>query len=670
MSTNNRITEEDTRIEAYDILISAGFKRKDMKFEKQGKTGPSDIRIYYPYRAIVEVKPRGTPLDHTVVEQGIRYASDWGKADIVYITNGGEVLGYNPVTKKPYMVNGTQVRSYLTEIVEDGYIEPLPIKHTKGDLICLFKWAENYLRDKEGLNVHDRCIAFAYLLFVKLVSSAKHVNLPAYAKFENIANKEDAQEIYDTITNRVWPHLEKVYGGVFGNSGLIIKNPEVVKTIIKRLAKFDFDQIDIDIKGECFEYFLRNEMVGGDLGQYFTPRPVVSYIASLANIKVNDIIYDPACGTGGFLIVGFKEQLKQINNNDEESIKRIKKNLHGGEFNGPTCRIAKMNMILAGDGHGNIKKQDTLLQNPRPADKILANVPFGTATTAFETGKYPIKSKKGESLFVQHILMSLNPDGTAVIIVPNGLLFRREDLLLRKWVTDHYKLEEIIALPKGIFTNTGIGASILVITTGKTEIIKHRNYITKESYSNVHISQHENTWLLPPKDVKRNAQLEYKPIGNLFNITKGNKKARGNEKGEYPLFTSSMNVKSININTHNLTAILIGGGGKANINFVDGKFAASRDVFILEKKEDGFITKYVYYYLLTNLHILEALFRGSGLNHLTKENLINIQIPMESLEKQKNMVADAEKYEKISKNLAKHIENIDAKRIDIFKNLG
>ena len=113
--------------------------------------------------------------------------------------------------------------------------------------------------------------------------------------------------------------------------------------------------VDSDVKGDAFEYFLKaSTATKNDLGEYFTPRHIVKTMVRLVNPKIGEKIYDPFCGTGGFLIESFRYIERNIDSRNPELRRILREDtIYGNEITN-TARITKMNMILAGDGHSNI----------------------------------------------------------------------------------------------------------------------------------------------------------------------------------------------------------------------------------------------------------------------------------------------------------------------------
>ena len=118
----------------------------------------------------------------------------------------------------------------------------------------------------------------------------------------HIEDSEVQTYLEDTIKKK----LREVYGDVF-ESSLNIKDENILIQLIELIESIPFKEVDSDVKGNAFEFFLRNVTNGNkDLGEYYTPRHIVKIIIKLINPIYGEKIYDPCCGTGGFLLECFK----------------------------------------------------------------------------------------------------------------------------------------------------------------------------------------------------------------------------------------------------------------------------------------------------------------------------------------------------------------------------
>lgn len=217
-----------------------------------------------------------------------------------------------------------------------------------------------------------------------------------------------------------------------------------------------------------------------DLGEYFTPRHIVKTMVRLVNPQIGEKIYDPFCGTGGFLIESFRYIYNNMARTDANLALLRENTVYGNEITN-TARITKMNMILAGDGHSNIEMKDSLA-NPvdgtetymdesgkihhRGFDIVLANMPYSQKTKYGNL--YDLPSKNGDSICVQHCMKAINsaaPNGRMALVVPEGFLFRKDLTKTREYLLDHCQLQSIISLPQGVFLPyTGVKTDIIYAT--------------------------------------------------------------------------------------------------------------------------------------------------------------------------------------------------------------
>ena len=166
--------------------------------------------------------------------------------------------------------------------------------------------------------------------------------------------------------------------------------------------------------------------------------------------KFGEKTYDCACGTAGFLISTFNYVKKRCAKTKDNYAKLKAETVYGNELTN-TAKIAKMNMILAGDGHTNIKQLDSLA-NPIDSiyDVALCNPPYGQATDF--GGYYPVPSNDGDAIFIQHIYKSLKEGGRAAVVIPEGVLFKGDHMLkVRRFLLKNCNITGIISLPQGVF---------------------------------------------------------------------------------------------------------------------------------------------------------------------------------------------------------------------------
>jgi len=244
-----------------------------------------------------------------------------------------------------------------------------------------------------------------------------------------------------------------------------------------RLRDEDFEFPDL--LGAAYEYLIKffADSAGKKAGEFYTPSGVVTLLVKILDPKPGMSIYDPTVGSGGMLIQA-KEHIKEIYNSDDYS-------LNGQDAIATTWAMCKMNMILHGVQNADIKNEDTL-EKPlhtkngqlQQFDRVIANPPFSQnykkADMTFKerfSHFMPENGKKGDYMFVQHMIASLKSDGKMGVVMPHGVLFRGsvEREFRRYLIEEKGILEAVIGLPSGLFYGTGIPASLLIINKAKKD---------------------------------------------------------------------------------------------------------------------------------------------------------------------------------------------------------
>ena len=361
------------------------------------------------------------------------------------------------------------------------------VQYDRKELIRIFDEANNMLRG-EGLRAGiERFGEFANILFLKLISESEQIKREAGipTKFDIACSWNSIKQIpistrIEYINKTVYDKLNALYDtDIF--TPLQIRDASILKEIMDKLDPLMLTDVDSDVKGDAFEYFLKaSTSTKNDLGEYFTPRHIIKTMVRLVNPQIGEKIYDPFCGTGGFLI----ESFRYIHNNmarTEANMKTLREStVYGNEITN-TARITKMNMILAGDGHSNIQMLDSLA-NPidgtetytdgngtlhhKGFDIVLANMPYSQKTK--HGNLYDLPSTNGDSICVQHCMKAINSaaeNGRMALVVPEGFLFRKDLAKTREYLLDHCQLQSIISLPQGVFLPyTGVKTDIIYAT--------------------------------------------------------------------------------------------------------------------------------------------------------------------------------------------------------------
>ena len=214
---------------------------------------------------------------------------------------------------------------------------------------------------------------------------------------------------------------------------------------------------------------------GRNGGEYYTPRPLIKSIIKVINPKIDEIIYDGAVGSAGFLAESY-EHIKQSKSLTTTELKKLQsKTFYGVEKKTLAYIIGIMNMILHGIESPNIIHKNTLedniqeIQNKDRVDVILANPPFGGKEKEQIQENFPIKTSETAYLFLQHFIKKLKAGGRCGVVIKNTFLSNVDNasIALRKQLLEECNLLAVLDLPSGTFLGTGVKTVVLFFEKGK-----------------------------------------------------------------------------------------------------------------------------------------------------------------------------------------------------------
>lgn len=517
MNSNTMPLEAETRVLIDRSLENLGwkFKGKDKNvFFEQPRTESEKKRLdgkrpdYVLYSKdsdkpliVIEAKKKGSRID-AALEQGIGYARVL-EAPLVFATDGVFCKAFHTVANRAPILNGEEVDEFIREALALRYLSSYEVntvspkvQYDRRELIRIFDEANNMLRG-EGLRAGiERFGEFANILFLKLISESEQIKRESgiNTNFDNACSWDSIKNIpistrIEYINKTVYEKLNDLYEtDIF--TPLQIRDTSILKEIMDKLDPLTLTDVDSDVKGDAFEYFLKaSTSTKNDLGEYFTPRHIVKTMVRLVNPQIGETIYDPFCGTGGFLIESFRHIYNNMARTDANLKMLREKTVYGNEITN-TARITKMNMILAGDGHSNIKMKDSLAnpidgkstyidekgeEHHNGYDIVLANMPYSQKTKYGNL--YDLPSNNGDSICIQHCIKavdSASENGRIALVVPEGFLFRKDLTKTREYLLENCQLQSVISLPQGVF---------LPYTGVKTDIIYATKVNRKISYS-------------------------------------------------------------------------------------------------------------------------------------------------------------------------------------------
>ena len=555
-----------------------------------------------------------------------------------------------------------------------------------------------------GMDSINHCIVFVIARMLD-ENKCKKFGIDDKNSYYNIMHDEDgdlidAQELYGRIytKNDTTCLIGQIANKLkFSNIKFKLESPQHVEQIMKELEKLDMTKLETkyDIIGTIYEYHLKSGTSNSmrDLGQYYTNRLIIEFMIKLCDIKMNkkgeiETIIDPTMGTGGFLTMSVKYLNDKYKNKIDWTTN--KNRVYGFDIDENVKNMALLNMLLeCGEFcEDTFIKNDTLYNDFKlkngdileKVDVILANEPMGIkniihASCCERIKELKIRGTKAEPLFLQLFMESLNDGGRCAVIVPDGVLFNDSNLHndTRKYLVENFNLKKVIGLNDDFFLNTGVKTSILFfVKDGKTtevefsELKLNKNELVENSIIKVDYKKIVDTGYslfvnkYNAKEIVKIEGVKYEKLGDVTNIKNGTQLDTKNFKdGMIPVYGGGKSQVGYH-NNHNRNGnevIVCGTGAYAGfVNKCNTKYWASQ-CFTFESNNKNLLDTYLYYYsklFLENIFI--NLQKGSSQPYIRSSQIIDLEIPIPSLEVQKKIV---EQLDVIHKNIQTCKEQIE-----------
>jgi type I restriction enzyme M protein len=390
---------------------------------------------------------------------------------------------------------------------------------TGNNLLYAFRRCHDYIHGIQGGSSESIFWEFIKILFAK-IEDEQNSGRPRFAirNADERNTKEGRQEVKDRVELlykevRKKPELKGLFEAQIEG---ITFSAEIVSYIVSQLEKYDFIHSSVDVKGVAYETIVGPNLQGSR-GEFFTPRNVVKLTVKMLDPNPGDRIYDPACGTGGFVVIAFNyvsEKLRQkhktkwknpnIPTEAEEKklfdeIHETGKSIFGTDFNANLVKAAQMNMIMNNDGRGGLYSENSLKKtsewnnkNARTTiqlgsmDFVMANPPFGAKikidiqeileqydlahSWSKQGDRWIMESNvrnamEPEVLFVERCVKFLKPGtGKLGIVLPDSILSNPGYAYVRYWIMQNCEVIASIDLPVETFLpNTGTQTSVLIL---------------------------------------------------------------------------------------------------------------------------------------------------------------------------------------------------------------
>ena len=451
-------------LDPHDILQNVFFENavksrlSHLNRKKLGQKKP-DYTLFDGVQPIVVIEAKKSDVVNLneALNQGSDYA-DCMEVDIVFASNGFSIKSRYLKKSEPLYFNGVEVnelpspnllRKYHVENTNEIFTVSREVIKSRDELINLFAELNDDFRAAGIRSGIERFSEFANILFLKLLSEKGEDDI-----WDSLIRLRE-NDILDYLNRVIIPRLKKDYGGEV-ISLITAESTPLIKKIVQKLNPLNLTDIDEDIKGSAFEYFMEKTTTAtNDLGEYFTPRHIVRFMVRLLNPKFGETVYDPFCGTGGFLTESFKHISQQAKLSKTTSEKLHNKTVFGSEIT-TTARIAKMNMILFGDGHSGVSQRDSLLADTtREYNNVLSNIPFSQNLSEDilnrTEGHSGHSAKDADEACVLKCFNSLKVGGSMAIVVPEGLLVNKSHRKMLRFILGNSRVRMLVRLPRGCF---------------------------------------------------------------------------------------------------------------------------------------------------------------------------------------------------------------------------
>jgi len=352
----------------------------------------------------------------------------------------------------------------------------------------------NVLRD-DGLSYGDYLEQLTFLLFLKMADERAQLTgaeqpIPKGYRWSDLASPRMEGEALESFYRKLLQHLGQqggMLGIIFRKSQNRIQDPAKLRQLIVELIdKEQWSSMSSDVKGDAYEGLLeRNAQdTKSGAGQYFTPRAVIRALVDCVDPRPGELICDPACGTGGFLLAAH-DYIRDHYELDRSDKKHLKYDaLRGVELVDGVTRLCAMNLYLHGIGPSDDERtpplatDDSLRNEPSDHfDVVLTNPPFGkkssvrvvneageaaTQTLTYNRADFWTTTSNKQLNFVQHVKSLLKINGRAAVVVPDNVLFEGgAGEVVRRKLLHECDVHTLLRLPTGIFYAQGVKANVL-----------------------------------------------------------------------------------------------------------------------------------------------------------------------------------------------------------------
>ncbi|MBX9632210.1 MAG: type I restriction-modification system subunit M [Burkholderiales bacterium] len=376
------------------------------------------------------------------------------------------------------------------------------------NLTPVIKSMQDVMRQDAGINGDaQRIEQMVWLLFLKVFDAQEEEleltrddyksPIPEHLRWRNWATNPEGitgDALLDFVNNQLFPKLKNlaadpvrnprgwVVRGVFEDANNFMKSGQLLRQVVNKLGAIDFNrQAERHQFNDLYEKILRDLQSAGNAGEFYTPRAVTQFMVDIVNPRLGEKVFDPATGTGGFLVCAIEHLRMQVKNTEQEAL--LQQSIGGVEKKQLPHMLCVTNLMLHGVEVPSLVVHDNTLRRPlrdyTPAERVdvvMTNPPFGGIEEPGIEQGFPadVRTKETADLFLVLIKHILKPGGRAALVLPDGTLFGEGvKTRIKEQLLAECNLHTIVRLPNGVFAPyTGIKTNLLFFTKGQpTEAI-------------------------------------------------------------------------------------------------------------------------------------------------------------------------------------------------------
>ena len=382
---------------------------------------------------------------------------------------------------------------------------------TADNLMFAFRRCHNYIAGNSGLHKTDAFWELLKIIFIK-IEDERTGDLNFYVTPSELKNSSASVTTKSRLEKLFDEKVVKKYPTIFNTdeTKTIELTADVLAYVVSQLQGYSLLASPVDVKGVAYEEIVGSNL-RGDRGEFFTPRNACKMAVEMLNPQPGEMVIDPSCGTGGFLITAMNHALKQLRVNEtelwentnhpnpyelEEFFRKRTEYLStcvfGIDINPSLVRAAKMNMVMNNDGSGGLYRENSLT-NPNTWDSetrkyvklnsfdlVFTNPPFGAniliddinileqydlaaVWDKTEDGKLVVRKDKSkeavlqmsmppEILFIERCIQFLKPGtGRMAMVIPNGILNNPSLEYVRYWLLKNVQVLAVVDMQRDLF---------------------------------------------------------------------------------------------------------------------------------------------------------------------------------------------------------------------------